>query len=610
MHRVEELLEKKRVAAGFPVAQAGQGRALGGRHAQGVGQHGADMRFVQRVEHQGRQARTVLQQRVAHRHQRMQRIDLVVAVGADDQQVVTAVLAQQQRDHAQGGRIGPLQVVKEQHQRMRARGEHRDEAREHPVEPHAHLLGGQAGHRFAGADVSADVSANNERQLGNQFDHQREMGAQGAAQLLGPQAQQRLRFAQQLAQHALEGFDQRGIRDVAPVLVEFARQEAAAPSDNRLVHLVDDGRLADAGKACHQQHLRAAGRAAPERGQQRGNDALAAMQGLPDQETATRLKQAGARRQRAARRHARRANRAARLQVAPQAMQALVTLLRIFLQQPLHDRKQARGQPGERGMRPVRALRDVAMHQRHRVVRGERRLPAEQFVQGRAQRVIIGAVVDAPVHPAGLLRRHVAQRAFERAGMDGALGFLGQFAGDAEVDQLQQAPLAVPHQVGRIDVLVDHTPAVHRVERRAQLQGDVEKVVQRQGWLRRRPRCTSGQARAQHQVERDATNVFRDHGPAPVLLAQCERAQHAGMLAAARDRVRALELADVLKRGEFLLDDLDDQGCLAAQRAGTHDARAGTDVQLFNNLVVKKGVHGFFCGCRAKPDRSNCPVVR
>ena len=44
------------------------------------------------------------------------------------------------------------------------------------------------------------------------------------------------------------------------------------------------------------------------------------------------------------------------------------------------------------------------MHQLQRVLGDERRFAGEHLAEGRAQRVVVGAVVDGVVHAAGLLR--------------------------------------------------------------------------------------------------------------------------------------------------------------------------------------------------------------
>jgi len=138
----------------------------------------------------------------------------------------------EQLDHPQRGRIGPLQVVQEQHQRMPGAGEDFDEAGEQAVQAQLGLSRRRRGHRVGGAD--------DQRQLGNQFDQHADAIAQGAVQFCGPLPQRCFGLAQQLVHQALEGLDQRGIRYVALELVKFAGQEAAAPGDDRFLHLVDD----------------------------------------------------------------------------------------------------------------------------------------------------------------------------------------------------------------------------------------------------------------------------------------------------------------------------------------------------------------------------------
>ena len=55
--------------------------------------------------------------------------------------------------------------------------------------------------------------------------------------------------------------------------------------------------------------------------------------------------------------------------------------------------------------------RDVAVHPFHRIGRGERQCAREHPVERHAECVQIAAGIDGPVHAAGLLGRHVGQRA-------------------------------------------------------------------------------------------------------------------------------------------------------------------------------------------------------
>jgi len=92
---------------------------------------------------------------------------------------------------------------------------------------------------------------------------------------------------------------------------------------------------------------------------------------------------------------------------------------------------------------------------------GEGALQRQQFVEHRAQRVDVGAVIQ--LHPSrrNLLRAHVGRGAQERTG-DGQARLLDDprqtKVGDA------QSPLVREHQVRRVDIAVDHTLAVRVVQ--------------------------------------------------------------------------------------------------------------------------------------------------
>ena len=75
-----------------------------------------------------------LAQVLERQQQRLELGRLVVAVGADDEQVRALAAGQQLAQEAQRGRVGPLQVVEEQRQRVLGVGEHLQELAEHELE--------------------------------------------------------------------------------------------------------------------------------------------------------------------------------------------------------------------------------------------------------------------------------------------------------------------------------------------------------------------------------------------------------------------------------------------------------------------------------------------
>ena len=111
-----------------------------------------------------------------------------------------------------------------------------------------------------------------------------------------------LALAEERADKALEGLGQRGVGDVALVLVELAGREEAARRDERLVQLVDHRGLADAGIARDEHELRrAVGHDAVEGGEQRLDLALPAVELLRDQQPVRRVVRAERERRRCGR---------------------------------------------------------------------------------------------------------------------------------------------------------------------------------------------------------------------------------------------------------------------------------------------------------------------
>ena len=228
--RAKELVEKKWVAAGLGEAQPGQRGTISRRHAHGRRHDACYFRLRQRAQHQRQEVLATRQQPVAQCDQGMKGSGVVVAIGADEKHVTLVARGHELLDHPERGRIGPLQVVEEQHQRAIGGREHVDETRERTVQSKLSLFRCHRGDRLCGP--------HDQRQLGNQFDHHAQAIAQARAQPQGPLSQRCLGPTEQLPHQFLEGVDQRCVWDVAPELVGFACQKAAAPGNDRFLHLV------------------------------------------------------------------------------------------------------------------------------------------------------------------------------------------------------------------------------------------------------------------------------------------------------------------------------------------------------------------------------------
>ena len=118
----------------------------------------------------------------------------------------------------------------------------------------------------------------------------------------------------------------------------------------------------------------------------------------------------------------------------------------------------------------VRALGDVDVELLRACDHGatEQHLPHDQ-----PERIDVGGVGDGLA--ADLLRRHVARRAEEGAGLGQiGLGLLHQF-GEAEVEHLHhlaEHPAVVEEDVGRLDVAVNHAEAVRLLQGLEHLQAE------------------------------------------------------------------------------------------------------------------------------------------
>ena len=237
------------------------------------------------------------------------------------------------------------------------------------------------------------------------------------------------------------------------------------------MNLVDQRRLADAGVPSDEHHLGSAPARALEGLEQTLDFAVASIEPLRNLEALGVSRSGPAR-------IAPVPTAADRLQVGHEARRALVAVLGLLGHELADDLRQRERNVGIAAVRRDGIARDLAMDQLHLVVRVERATPREHLVEGRAQGVEVGPVVERPVHAPRLLRRHVGQRALEdlRALHDRVLG--GKPRRDAEVDDLHLAGAGIDDEIRGVDVLVNDVGAVHLPERDSDLDGGVQELVE------------------------------------------------------------------------------------------------------------------------------------
>src|SRR4029077_19870571 len=169
----------------------------------------------------------------------MSGIDLVLVIGTDQHEVLKIRAGQQILEQIERRRIQPLQIVEEQRQGLLWLRENLDEAPEHQLETPLRGLRRKLGDRRLVAD--------DELQLGDKVDHQPAVRAQRLHKEATPSTQLDVARAEKRPNETLKCLCERRIRDVALVLVEFARSEKPTRRNEQLMKFIDDRRLADAG---------------------------------------------------------------------------------------------------------------------------------------------------------------------------------------------------------------------------------------------------------------------------------------------------------------------------------------------------------------------------
>jgi hypothetical protein len=294
------------------------------------------------------------------------------------------------------------------------------------------------------------------------------------------------RRREHLTHQRRERLDERAVRRVPAELVELPPHEVPAAAADRLVHLVHERRLADAGVSADEEELGGARRDAVERLQQLLLLLLTAVQPLGDLQALRHVPLSGPQRGRSA---------AAQVgqtvgEIPTQPEGALVAVLRTLLQQLQDDARDGLGNGRIDLVGRTRRARQMLVDHVERVVALERQLPGHHLVERDPERVQVGAVVHRAIGPAGLLGGHVRERDARRRLAAELAALAGNLRRGAEPRQArgqraerdeQRAGLHVAmHDLGAVDLAQDRRRRVADLQRRREVQAAaVEQAAER-----------------------------------------------------------------------------------------------------------------------------------
>ena len=165
-------------------------------------------------------------------HERMGRVDFVVSIGADHQQMAQVGSDHQIFEKVERRRVDPMQIVEEERQGMFRRSEYADETPERDLEQPAGLLRRKIGSGWRLAD--------DQLEFGHELDHKPSLRAKRFAQRPAPAFQLGVAFAQEVADQPLESVSDRRVGNIALMLVELARGKETAGRREGLVQLTYD----------------------------------------------------------------------------------------------------------------------------------------------------------------------------------------------------------------------------------------------------------------------------------------------------------------------------------------------------------------------------------
>lgn len=247
VEKAEERPDEERIALG-PVVDDGcqSGHILRGRQQRSghellhiVGGDVADLKHIDRDR--------LAAQAVYGGGQRVAGVHFVVAIGNDCQQIAQGAPHLQLPEQFAGSGVSPLPVVYEQDQGVFGLTDDLEEVTENI---------GKAVPGFLRADVAEWRLASQQRfEFRNQVDQNLPQAPHGLENVgLETRALRRIPGLQFLAEF-FQCLAKREIRDILPVLIEFAAYEKTVPLPDRLAQLLYQCRLAHPGRAGNQQHV-------------------------------------------------------------------------------------------------------------------------------------------------------------------------------------------------------------------------------------------------------------------------------------------------------------------------------------------------------------------
>ncbi len=174
------------------------------------------------------------------------RTDLVVPIGADDQEMPDLPVRDDVLEELERRRVEPLQVVEEDRERMLPGGERAEQPAEHQLESILRFLRRKLRDRRLLADDELDLRNHARDQLA--------VGSERGSDGITPSTELVVSLAQDAADDALQRLRERRIGNFTLGLVGLPAREKAA--GQRLLQLLHQRRLADARRSGHERELR------------------------------------------------------------------------------------------------------------------------------------------------------------------------------------------------------------------------------------------------------------------------------------------------------------------------------------------------------------------